>query len=63
VRRARFYVLRNAACPGVLVEGGFLSNRAEERKILAPEYRDALARAIAEGILDYAGRQTTEPKM
>ena len=63
VRRARFYMLRNVACPAILVEGGFLSNRAEEGKILTPEYRDVLARAIAEGILDYAGRQTPEPKI
>ena len=53
VRRARFYVLRDAPCPGILVEAGFLSNRAEEHKILTPEYRDELARAIADGILTY----------
>ncbi|HUK83747.1 MAG TPA: N-acetylmuramoyl-L-alanine amidase [Verrucomicrobiae bacterium] len=58
VRRARFYVLRNAPCPAVLVEAGFLSNRAEEAKILTPEYREALARAIADGILVYAGKTT-----
>ena len=63
VRRARFYVLRNATCPAILVEAGFLSNRTEEGKILTPEYRDVLAQAIAEGILDYAGRQTSESKM
>jgi len=53
VRRARFYVLRYASCPAILVEAGFLSNRIEEQKILTPEYRDQLAKAIAEGILTY----------
>lgn len=53
VRRARFYVLRYASCPAILVEAGFLTNRAEEQKILSTEYRGQLARAIAEGILTY----------
>jgi len=53
VRRSRFYVLRYAPCPAILIEGGFLSNRAEEQRILTPEYREQLAKAIAEGILAY----------
>ncbi len=53
VRRARFVVLREAPCPAILVEAGFLSNTVEERKILTAEYRDLLAKAIAEGILNY----------
>jgi N-acetylmuramoyl-L-alanine amidase len=58
VRRARFYVLRYATCPAILVECGFLSNRAEEQRILKPDYREQLAKAIAEGILFY--KQTAE---
>ena len=53
VRRARFYVLRNASCPAILVEAGFLTNRADERKLLNSEYRDRLAKAISDGILTY----------
>lgn len=60
VRRARFYVLRNATCPAVLIEGGFLSNRAEEKKILTATYRDQLAKAIAEGILNF--KKSTESR-
>ncbi|HUJ09727.1 MAG TPA: N-acetylmuramoyl-L-alanine amidase [Verrucomicrobiae bacterium] len=56
VRRARFYVLRNAVCPAILVEAGFLSNRSEEAKILTSEYRDVLAKAIAWGIETYTGK-------
>lgn len=53
VRRARFLVLREAPCPTVLVEAGFLSNPAEERKILESAYRDDLAKGIAAGIRRY----------
>jgi N-acetylmuramoyl-L-alanine amidase len=52
-RRARFQVLREAPCPAILVEAGFLSSASEERKILTTEYRDLLAKAIADGILTY----------
>jgi len=53
VRRARFYVLQYADCPAILIECGFLSNRAEATRISTTAYRDQLARGIAEGILDY----------
>ena len=53
VRRARFVVIRDATCPAILVESGFLSNRSEEARILTTEYRDKLAKAIADGILAY----------
>ncbi len=53
VRRARFYVLRYADCPSILVEGGFLSSPMEEQRILRTDYRELLAKAIADGILTY----------
>lgn len=53
VRRARFQVLREASCPAILVEAGFLSNAHEETRILTVRYRDTLANAIAEGIITY----------
>lgn len=60
VRRARFQVLRDAPCPAVLVECGFLSYRPEAEKIYTVEYRERLARAIAEAIRRYAqSRRTT----
>ena len=58
VRRARFVVLRNAPCPAILIEGGFLSNVTDEQRLLSTDYRDKLAKAIASGILEY--RKTTE---
>jgi len=53
VRRSRFYVLRNVACPAALVECGFISSRKDRAKIMTAAYRDNVARGIAEGILSY----------
>ena len=53
VRRARYWVLRDAVMPAVLVEGGFMSHPAEGRKIFSAAYRQQMARAIKDGILDY----------
>ncbi len=54
LKRARFVVLKQCQLPGVLVEGGFLSNRQEAARIETPEYRQALAESIARGILKYS---------
>ncbi|HYG21472.1 MAG TPA: N-acetylmuramoyl-L-alanine amidase [Verrucomicrobiae bacterium] len=53
VKRARFKVLQNATMPSVLVEGGFLSNPSEGKRIADPAYRKQMARAIADGIIAY----------
>ena len=54
MKHARFAVLRDLQCPGLLVEGGYLTNEAEARKIATPEWRQKLARAIADGVAGYA---------
>lgn len=53
VHLARFRVLRNAQYPSVLVECGYLSNRAEGNRVGNSAYRDELADKIAEAIVDY----------
>jgi N-acetylmuramoyl-L-alanine amidase len=53
LKRARFVVLRDLDCPGILVEGGYLTNDAEARRIASPEWRTRLAKAIAGGIIEY----------
>ena len=53
VKRARFAVLRDINVPGVLIETGFISNRAEERKLNDPKYVEKIARGIAEGIVAF----------
>lgn len=54
IKRARFAVLNDLTMPGILLECGFLSNRAEELKLIRDEYIDNIARAIVAGIMDYA---------
>lgn len=41
------FLMNNISCPAVLVECGFLSNPAEESKLLSPEYQVKLAMIIA----------------
>ena len=53
VKRANFVVLRDLNVPGILVEMGFISNPAEERRLNNPVYIDALAKGIADGIIQY----------
>ena len=56
VRRARFAVLRTLSCPGVLIEGGFMSSRREGALIADGAYRQKIAEAIAAAVGDYASR-------
>jgi N-acetylmuramoyl-L-alanine amidase len=53
VHTANFRVLRLAAYPAVLVECGFLSNRAEGGEARDSEYRELLADRIAEAIVEH----------
>jgi N-acetylmuramoyl-L-alanine amidase len=53
VKYARYYVIRNAKNPAVLVECGFVSNSRERERMKKSSYRDTLARGIAEGIANY----------
>ena len=54
VKFARFRVLRDAACPAVLVEAGFLSNRSEEFRCSDENFRRALAKSLADAVSGYA---------
>lgn len=60
VKRARFAVLRLSRVPSVLVEGGFLTNVSDSRRIASKPWRDSYARAIARGIIAYR-RYTSAP--
>jgi N-acetylmuramoyl-L-alanine amidase len=56
LRHARFLtVLREQHRPAVLIEGGFLSNPAEARRIADPEYRQQLAEAAAAALCESNG--------
>jgi N-acetylmuramoyl-L-alanine amidase len=53
LKRARFVVLRTNSLPAILVEGGFLTNRMDLRLVDNPVYRQRLAQAVANGVLNY----------
>jgi N-acetylmuramoyl-L-alanine amidase len=51
IRRARFMgVLQGLRCPGVLIEGGYLSNPDEAFRIEQPDFRQRLAEAVASAL-------------
>ena len=47
------YLLKNAQCPAVLVECGFLSNSAERGKLITDGYQKQMALAVATGFINY----------
>jgi N-acetylmuramoyl-L-alanine amidase len=53
LRHDQIAVLRLAPCPAVLVEGGYLTNDAESRKLATPAYRQQIAEGIADGVRAY----------
>ncbi len=53
VKNRGFFVLRHARLPAVLIEGGFVTNRDEAALIAQPAYRQRLAEAIEEGLMEY----------
>jgi len=53
IKPRELYVVRHTRCPAVLVEGGFINNTLEARLIGNAEYRDRIAKAIAEGVMTY----------
>jgi N-acetylmuramoyl-L-alanine amidase len=46
-------VIRNSSLPAILVEGGFVSNEEERERMKSGNFREAIARGIAEGIQRY----------
>ena len=53
IESANFTVLKAPDIPSVLVETGFISNPAEERKLNDPDYQQTIAESIYQGIRDY----------
>jgi N-acetylmuramoyl-L-alanine amidase len=53
MKRSRFEVLREAVMPAILIEGGFMSNAADAKKIYDAAFRKRMAQAIVDGILAY----------
>jgi N-acetylmuramoyl-L-alanine amidase len=53
VEHANFVVLRSPDVPSMLIETGFITNAAEERKLADPEHRKRMAYAIAQGLREF----------
>lgn len=56
IKGANFFILRDTACPFVLVEAGFMTNDYDLSWLLTDEYRNDLAIAIVQGLAEYANR-------
>jgi len=65
VKRARFAVLRTASVPAVLIEGGFMTHPRDSRNLHSVEWRERLAEAVAQGIIEFAklSKQRVPPKL
>ncbi len=61
VRRARFAVLRDAQMPAILIEGGYMTNPVESKRIYDAAWRRQMAAAIVKGILDYQKLSAAPP--
>ncbi len=59
VKRARWYVLTGLERPGILFEGGFVTNGGDGRLIAAANFRTELAHTIGDAIMNY--RRALQP--
>lgn len=53
VKSAELYVLRETKMPSILVEGGFMTNEMERKKLKEHDYLDMIAKGVAEGVQKY----------
>ena len=52
IKKGRFGVLKDLECPGILIEGGFLTHNDEAHLISTPVYRQRLAESIGAAIIE-----------
>lgn len=50
LKHALFFVLMGNKMPSILVETSFLSNRIEEKRLASPEYQEAIANGVVDGV-------------
>ena len=62
IKRARYNVLTGIEIPGILFEGGFLSNRTEAGKVHSSAYQQTLAAAIVRAVDVYRASTSTSGK-
>lgn len=51
-----YYMLKKTIKPIVIVECGFLSNEYDARKLVMPKYQESIAKAINNGIINWANK-------
>jgi len=56
------YYILTLGIPSVLVECGFLSNKAEEALLMQETYRQQIAQAIVHGVLDWQSVKMEKPQ-
>jgi uncharacterized lipoprotein YddW (UPF0748 family) len=59
-KTANFHVIKETDMPAALVECGFITNPAEEAKLLSSDYQYIVAAAIADGIFQYFNMSTED---
>jgi N-acetylmuramoyl-L-alanine amidase len=57
---ATFEILKKTSCPAIILELGFLSNAEEEILLSRVDYQNNAAKAIANGLMNYAGFKNTD---
>ncbi|MBU3214865.1 N-acetylmuramoyl-L-alanine amidase [Clostridium estertheticum] len=55
-----FTILNKTGCPSIVTYLGFLSNPAEETLLISAQYQNNAAKAIANGLMNYAGFANTD---
>lgn len=53
VKSAPFLVLMESKMPGILIEAGYCTNKADAKKLASEPFVQAMAEGIAEGVLSY----------
>ncbi|MBI1871125.1 MAG: N-acetylmuramoyl-L-alanine amidase [Chlamydiae bacterium] len=57
VKSARFFVLRNARTPAILIEVGFITHPKEAQNLNHSHYRNKIATAIVQSVLDFKAKK------
>ncbi len=53
VKHARFYVLKHAVCPAILIEMGFISHEQEGKNLASDLYQVKVMDSILDGMTGY----------
>jgi N-acetylmuramoyl-L-alanine amidase len=53
IKMAEFAVLKPLACPGILVELGFISNDAEAEKTAHQNFQTKIVKGLVDGVAKY----------